>query len=114
MTNEFGTLISLDKPPSYAYPSVNVMLGTYCGITIDAAARVVDVFDEPIQGLYVGGGVSRADSGAAYMTVRVWARPRYSAGWRRPMHWGCRYSRRSAPAALPSSALLKAVDRLRA
>lgn len=68
LTNAFGTLGALERPPYYAYPSVNVMLGTYCGITIDAAARVVDVFDAPIEGLFAAGEVHGGFHGAAYMT----------------------------------------------
>jgi len=68
LTNTFGTLVRLERPPYYAYPSVNVMLGTYCGITIDAAARVVDVFDAPIEALYAAGEVHGGFHGAAYMT----------------------------------------------
>jgi fumarate reductase flavoprotein subunit len=68
MSNQFGSLMALDKPPFYAYSSVNVMLGTYCGISIDANMQVHDVFDEPIAGLYAAGEVVGGFHGAAYMT----------------------------------------------
>jgi len=68
MSNQFGSLVQLDKPPYYAYPSVNVMLGTYCGIAINTRMEVIDVFDQPISGLYAAGEVHGGFHGAAYMT----------------------------------------------
>ena len=68
LSNAFGSLVKLERPPYYASPSVNVMLGTYCGITIDARAQVLDVFDQPIAGLYAAGEIHGGFHGAAYMT----------------------------------------------
>ena len=68
MSNQFGKLVQLTKGPFYAYPSVNVMLGTYCGLGVDDRMAVVDVFGERIPGLFAAGEVQGGFHGAAYMT----------------------------------------------
>lgn len=68
MSNQFGTLVPLTQAPFYAYPSVNVMLGTYCGIGVDDRMAVVDVFGDPIPRLFAAGEVQGGFHGAAYMT----------------------------------------------
>lgn len=68
MSNQFGSLVKLDKAPFYAYPSVNVMLGTYCGLAVNSKMEVLDVFGNAIEGLYAAGEVMGGFHGAAYMT----------------------------------------------
>ena len=68
LSNGLGVPTPLVKPPFYAYPSVNVLLGTYCGIAINHRMQVVDVFDQPIDGLYAAGEVHGSFHGVAYMT----------------------------------------------
>lgn len=68
MSNQFGSLVKLDKAPFYAYPSVNVMLGTYCGLGVNSKMEVLDVFGNAIEGLYAAGEVMGGFHGAAYMT----------------------------------------------
>jgi fumarate reductase flavoprotein subunit len=63
-----GALIRLERPPFYAYPSVSVVLATYCGLTVAADAAVQDVFGAPIAGLYAAGEITGGFHGAAYMT----------------------------------------------
>lgn len=58
----------IDTPPFYGYPCTAVMLATYGGVTVDAHARVVDVFGEPIPGLYAAGEVTGGFHGAGYVT----------------------------------------------
>lgn len=63
-----GALVPIATPPYYAFASKSVVLATYCGITVDAATRVRDVFGEAIRGLYAAGGVIGGFHGKAYMT----------------------------------------------
>ena len=68
LVHKYGTLRRIERPPFYAYPSTAVVFGTYCGLTVDAHMRVLDVFGEPIPGLFAAGEVVGGLHGAAYMT----------------------------------------------
>ncbi|VTU27568.1 Fumarate reductase flavoprotein subunit precursor [Variovorax sp. PBS-H4] len=63
-----GELRRIEEAPFYAYPSTAAVFGTYCGLRIDADMRVIDVFGEPIAGLYAAGEVVGGFHGGAYMT----------------------------------------------
>jgi flavocytochrome c len=66
--NEHGELVPIGTPPFYAFASRSVVLATYCGITVDAASRVVDVYGATIPRLFAAGGVTGGFHGKAYMT----------------------------------------------
>lgn len=68
LSNHHGALRPIATPPFYAYPSTSVVLATYCGLTIDPQAQVVDVFGEPIDGLYAAGEVTGGFHGVTYVT----------------------------------------------
>jgi fumarate reductase flavoprotein subunit len=68
LVHHFGKLAPIETPPFYAYPSTAVVFGTYCGLRIDPAARVLDAENRPIEGLYAAGEVTGGFHGAAYMT----------------------------------------------
>ncbi|MGI6038385.1 MAG: flavocytochrome c [Limnochordia bacterium] len=63
-----GTPVKINEGPFYAFPSTGVIFGTYGGILIDSAARVIDVYGEVIPGLYAAGEVTGGLHGAGYMT----------------------------------------------
>jgi fumarate reductase flavoprotein subunit len=63
-----GRLAAIDKPMFFAYPSTTAVLATYCGLTIDAKTNVLDVYEEPIEGLYAAGEVIGGFHGHAFMT----------------------------------------------
>lgn len=63
-----GALRRIGQAPFYAYPSTAAVFGTYCGLRIDPEMRVIDVFDQPIAGLYAAGEVVGGFHGGAYMT----------------------------------------------
>ncbi|MES3000754.1 MAG: FAD-dependent oxidoreductase [Pseudomonadota bacterium] len=63
-----GKLVPIDSPPYYAYPSAVALVATYCGLAVDAKANVIDVYEEPIEGLYAAGEVMGGFHGEAYMT----------------------------------------------
>jgi fumarate reductase flavoprotein subunit len=58
----------INGPPYYGYPCTTVLLATYCGLTIDRTAQVLDVFGERIHGLYAAGEVTGGVHGAGYVT----------------------------------------------
>jgi len=45
-----------------------VIFTTFCGLRIDSAMRVIDVFGEPIEGLLAAGEVVGGLHGGAHMT----------------------------------------------
>jgi len=63
-----GSLRPIAQPPFYAYPSTAIVYATYCGLRVDGAMRVIDVYGQPIDGLFAAGEVIGGFHGAAYMT----------------------------------------------
>lgn len=68
LVHQHGKLVKIETGPFYAYPSTAAVYGTYCGLCVDAAMRVQDVYGEPLPGLYAAGEVVGGLHGAAYMT----------------------------------------------
>ncbi len=68
LVHRHGALRPIKEGPYYAYPSTAAVFGTYCGLRVDAQMQVIDVFDEPIAGLYAAGEVMGGFHGGAYMT----------------------------------------------
>nr|WP_306294112.1 FAD-binding protein [Paenarthrobacter nitroguajacolicus] len=68
LCNGAGELLPIQTGPFYAYPAKTLMTTTYCGITIDTDARVIDVSGDVIEGLYAAGEVTGGFHGKAYMT----------------------------------------------
>lgn len=63
-----GTRRPIVGPPFYGFPCTAVLLATYAGLTVDPAARVIDVFGDPIPGLYAAGEVTGGFHGGGYVT----------------------------------------------
>ncbi len=68
LVHKHGALVKIQHGPFFAYPSTAAVFGTYCGLRVDAALRVIDVYGEPIAGLYAAGEVMGGFHGGAYMT----------------------------------------------
>ncbi|OZI37920.1 flavocytochrome c [Bordetella genomosp. 10] len=68
LVHQHGRLVKIETAPFYAYPSTAAVYGTYCGLCVDAAMRVRDVYGETLPGLYAAGEVVGGLHGAAYMT----------------------------------------------
>lgn len=68
LSTGYGKLVELKRGPWYAYPSTSGLIATYCGVTVDTDTRVIDVFGEPIPGLFAVGEMTGGFHGVAYMT----------------------------------------------
>jgi fumarate reductase flavoprotein subunit len=58
----------IDVPPFYGYPCRAGLTTTYCGVRVSRRLQVMNVFDEPIPGLYAAGEVVGGFHGAGYLT----------------------------------------------
>jgi fumarate reductase flavoprotein subunit len=56
------------RGPFYAHLSGTSVLATYCGLTVDPGTQVLDVYGEPIPGLFAAGEVTGGFHGAGYVT----------------------------------------------
>jgi fumarate reductase flavoprotein subunit len=74
---EFGRALSdygvergghLDTAPFYAFPCRSGLTTTYCGVRVDESLRVVNVFGDPIAGLFAAGEVVGGFHGATYLS----------------------------------------------
>jgi flavocytochrome c len=68
LSTHYGKLVRIEHAPFYAYPSTSGIIATYCGLTVDAETRVLNVFGEPIAGLFGAGELMGGFHGVAYMT----------------------------------------------
>lgn len=68
MGRDVPTVGPLDRPPFYAYPCRAALTATYCGLTVDAKLQVLDVFGDPIRGLWAAGEIVGGFHGAGYLT----------------------------------------------
>ncbi|MDQ8729202.1 flavocytochrome c [Bradyrhizobium sp. LHD-71] len=64
----YGELRTIETAPFYAYPSTSALIATYCGVTVDPRMQVLDVFGEPIPGLFAAGEMTGGFHGKAFMT----------------------------------------------
>ena len=62
-----GKLIKIDTPPFYIVESICAILGTYCGAQVDGKAQVLDVYGQPIPGLFAAGEVIGGLHGDGYI-----------------------------------------------
>lgn len=68
LSHTFGRISPLISPPYYAYPCTCMLSTTYGGLKIDSGMRVLNVWGEPIAGLYAAGELVGGLHGASYMT----------------------------------------------
>jgi len=68
LVHHHGELCRIEQAPFYAYPSTVAVFGTYCGLRVNPAMSVVNVFDETLAGLFAAGEVVGGFHGGAYMT----------------------------------------------
>lgn len=60
------TLGALERPPFYAFPVYHSTLGTKGGATVNTSCQILDVWGEPIPGLYGAGNAVGSVLGPAY------------------------------------------------
>jgi fumarate reductase flavoprotein subunit len=58
----------ISTAPFYGYPCRAGLTTTYCGVRVNRRMQVLNVFDEPIPGLYAAGEVVGGFHGAGYLT----------------------------------------------
>ncbi len=58
----------IDTAPFYAFPCRNGLTTTYCGLRVNGRLQVLDVFDQPIEGLFAAGEVVGGFHGAGYLS----------------------------------------------
>jgi fumarate reductase flavoprotein subunit len=68
LSSGVGTPTAVEAPPFYAHLSGSCVLATYCGLTVDVGTRVLNVFGEPIPGLYAAGEITGGFHGDGYVT----------------------------------------------
>lgn len=83
-----GVPFALEKAPFYAWLTCNVIVGTHGGLKRDTQARVLDLYGNPIPGLYAAGHITtysmfggvplsrsaRAASGIGFGGALIWGR----------------------------------------
>ena len=68
LTHNFGNPTTISEGPFYGMRTTVAMLATYAGIAVDEQARVLNPYNEPIEGLYAAGELVGGFHGAGYMT----------------------------------------------
>lgn len=68
LSNQVGEAFPIERPRYYAYATVPYMATTYAGIKVDSRMRVIDIWGQPIDGLYAAGEVIGGAHGRGYMT----------------------------------------------
>jgi fumarate reductase flavoprotein subunit len=68
LSTGYGKPTRVERAPFYGYACTTGLTSTYCGLHIDTDARVLDVYKEPIAGLYATGEVLGGFHGETYMS----------------------------------------------
>ena len=68
LSTGYGKPTPVETPPFYGYACTTGLTSTYCGLRADTDGRVLDVFGEPIEGLYATGEIMGGFHGEAYMS----------------------------------------------
>ena len=68
LSSGYGKPLPILKPPFVLMLATAALIATYCGVRIDKNARVIDVFGDPISGLFAAGEMTGGIHGAAYMS----------------------------------------------
>ena len=68
LSKSVGKMVALDTAPYYGFPCATAVLATYCGLRVNADMQVLNVYAEPIEGLYAAGELVGGFHGAGYMS----------------------------------------------
>lgn len=68
LSTGYGKPTPVQTAPFYGYACTTGLTSTYCGLHVDTHARVLDVYETPITGLYATGEVMGGFHGETYMS----------------------------------------------
>jgi fumarate reductase flavoprotein subunit len=68
LSTGYGKPTPVETAPFYGYACTTGLTSTYCGLRADNTGRVLDVFGDPIVGLYATGEIMGGFHGEAYMS----------------------------------------------
>lgn len=68
LAHRFGRIVPIATPPFYGYLCTASINSTYAGLQVNPAMNVLDVWGDPITGLFAAGEVVGGFHGEAYMT----------------------------------------------
>ena len=68
LSTGYGKPTRVERGPFYGIACTTGLTSTYCGVRTDTTARVLDVFGQPIAGLYAAGEVTGGFHGETYMS----------------------------------------------
>lgn len=68
LANTFGKPVKLETAPFYIFPCTTAILATYCGLRVNNAAQVLDVFGDRIPALYAAGEATGGFHGPGYVS----------------------------------------------
>jgi fumarate reductase flavoprotein subunit len=68
LAHRFGQLVPIATPPFYGYLCTASINSTYAGLRVNPSMNVLDVWGDPITGLFAAGEVVGGFHGEAYMT----------------------------------------------
>jgi fumarate reductase flavoprotein subunit len=68
LSTGYGKPTRIERGPFYGYPCTTGLTSTYCGLVTDPDSRVLNVYGEPIDGLYASGELMGGFHGESYMS----------------------------------------------
>jgi len=68
LSSGYGKPVKIQKQPFYIMPAIAVVPGTYCGLSVDEKARVLDQAECPIEGLFAAGEIMGGVHGNNFVT----------------------------------------------
>ena len=68
LSHTYGNLATIDTPPYYGFPSTAMLSTTYGGLRVNAGMQVLNIWGDPIPGLFAAGEIMGGFHGESYMT----------------------------------------------
>jgi len=68
LSHTFGNLAAIDTAPYYGFPSTAMLSTTYGGLRVNAGMQVLNIWGDPIPGLFAAGEIMGGLHGESYMT----------------------------------------------
>ncbi len=74
LNGDKGKPFPIETGPFYVFPATSVLLQTPCGVRINEKAQVIDVYGEPVPGLYAAGEMTGGIHGAKVLSATAFAK----------------------------------------